>query len=65
MENRMRDTDAYFVEYDNVEPPEATLSESMMDDIAEALSSDAMIDMNDSDWMVQDPSFLDEMSVTY
>ena len=64
MGNRMRDTDAYFVDYDSVEPPEAILSESMMDDIAEALSSEAMIDMNDSDWMVQDPSFLDEMSVT-
>ncbi len=65
MEKKTRYQDDSFAEYDSVEPPEAMLSESMMADIAEALSAEAIIDMNDSDWILQDPSFLDEMSVSF
>lgn len=65
MEKKSRYQDDTFAEYDSVEPPEAMLSESTMDDIAEALSAEAVIDMHDSDWMLQDPSFLDEMSVSF
>ncbi len=65
MRNGHRQSAAFLANYKMVDTPEAVLTTSMMDDMAEALRTDSMIETDDSDWMVQDPSYLYEMSVSY
>ena len=64
MQNRHRNSEAFKTDYEMVDTPEAVLAASMIDDMLEVLNEESRVDVDDSDWMEKDPSYLFEMSVS-